>query len=56
MRRRFDLSPADGLTSMEVWMEYDEDAGSISFHKVKDADMDNVRLRVARALAGRAGT
>jgi hypothetical protein len=34
-------------------LKYEEDAGAVRFLKVKDADFNMLRLRVARALAGR---
>jgi hypothetical protein len=36
----------------EVRMEWEEDAGTISFQKVKNADMEDLRLRVVQALLG----
>ncbi len=39
--------------STKVSMASEEDAGSISFGKVKDADMDRVRLRIVKALLAR---
>jgi len=39
--------------SGEVRMGYEEDAGTIRFLNVKDADMDAIRLRVARAITAR---
>jgi hypothetical protein len=39
--------------SGEARTEWDEDAGIIAFRNVKDAQLDQVRLRVARAIAGR---
>jgi len=45
---------AGGLDlSTSVKMTWEEDAGTISFDKVRDADMDALRLRVARALIGK---
>ena len=39
--------------STKVSMTSEEDAGSISFGKVKDADMDRARLRIVKALLAR---
>ncbi len=39
--------------SSDTKMTWEEDAGTVTFDKVKDADMESLRLRVARALTGK---
>jgi hypothetical protein len=38
--------------SSESVTEWDEDAGIIRFRNVRDAQLDDVRLRVARLISG----
>ena len=39
--------------SSDTKMAWEEDAGTVTFNKVKDADMESLRLRVARLLTGK---